>query len=578
MAFARVEGTTLTHVQAENMPMVWARVGVFCQNTMHSARDKLARLSPAGAVGSPTLVSARDLYSSLPQNEASEVDVLVKAPSRPRACVDSMGCNTFIALVIMANTTVIGFECQDMNNPNNKATYHILELIFCIVYVVEIVLRCKQHGLHGFFCARDGSERGWNLFDFVTTVVGTIGVICSELGVVKVNASVLRLLRVLRIVRVFRILKFMKDIEYTLISAMTSMVRIMFLVLLIDFIGAVVVTNLLHDSPDEVIQEMFGELSSSMYHLFVVMVDGMGALHITDDSLAPGGMVVITEKVTEVHPHMRLFWIAFVFVGTISLMALVPAIFVELNMRDAELARKRSQKDDWERRVEAQRAALEAVFKGADKDNSNAISRSEMDEFLMTKDALKRIGLEKDEEDDDGVHGDHVDVRQLRMEFSMVYDTIEAEGRQELSSSEFIEAFRQMRAKPMDQVVVMLQQEIFKLRTVMSTENSKLRDEIRNAAPLYASSANGGGGSARAGGLSGETAGVPTSVSSSVGALSYAASRPLPPPWAKGKGKGGPAGAFGGTLPGANAASWGQPPASSSSGRGIGSDQSLLGR
>merc|ERR1711972_600986 len=278
-----------------------------------------------------------------------------------------------------------------------------------------------------------------------------------------------------------RILKFLRDIEYTLVSAMTSMLRVMFLVLMIDFIGAVVITLLLHGTEDEVVREMFGHLTTSMLHLFEVMVDGMGAVHMSDKSEAPGGMVFITQKVTEVHPNMWFFWVAFVFVGTISLMALVPAIFVELNLRDAELAEKRRAKKEWERRVETQRSALETVFQMADKDGSNAISRVEMDAFLQQSDALVHIGFEALDEDneDDENNVEQLDAKQLRMEFSMVFDAIEAEGRQELSCVEFVDAFRKMRAKPVDEVVLTLQQEIFKLRTLMVMEIRKLQDELR---------------------------------------------------------------------------------------------------
>merc|ERR1719401_92897 len=218
-----------------------------------------------------------------------------------------------------------------------------------------------------------------------------------------------------------------------------------------------------------------------MFHLFEVMVDGMSAVYVSKDADTLGGLIVITDKVMEVYPEMWLFWVGFVFIGTISLMALVPAIFVELNLRDADLARKKQHKKEWENRVEKQRHALELIFHTADLDNSNSVSREEMEEFLGTKDVLKRLGLEPEkyiDEDDEEVVDDMMDVKQLRMEFSMVYDALEAEGRNELSCEEFIDTFRQMRAKPMDQVVLTLQQEIFKLRTLMTGQDRRLRKEM----------------------------------------------------------------------------------------------------
>merc|ERR1719401_293872 len=219
-----------------------------------------------------------------------------------------------------------------------------------------------------------------------------------------------------------------------------------------------------------------------MFHLFEVMVDGMSAVYVSKDADSLGGLIVITDKVMEVYPEMWIFWVSFVFIGTISLMALVPAIFVELNLRDAEEARKKQHKKEWEERVEKQRHALELIFHTADLDGSNSVSREEMDEFLATKDVLKRLGLEPEkyiDEEDEEVVEDMMDVRQLRMEFTMVYDALEADGRTELSCEEFIDTFRQMRAKPMDQVVLTLQQEIFKLRTLMNANNAKLHEELK---------------------------------------------------------------------------------------------------
>merc|ERR1712050_78321 len=218
-----------------------------------------------------------------------------------------------------------------------------------------------------------------------------------------------------------------------------------------------------------------------MYHLFEVMVDGMGAVYVGEHADAMGGIVIITDKVIKVHPQMRIFWICFVFIGTISLMALVPAIFVELNLRDAGETVKLQYKKEWEQRVETQRHALELIFQTADLDGSDSMSREEMDEFLSTKDILKRLGLQperyNDEEEEEEVLEDMLDVRQLRMEFTMVYDALEAEGRTELSCEKFIETFRQMRARPMDQVVLILQQEIFKLRTLLDTNTTTLQKQ-----------------------------------------------------------------------------------------------------
>jgi len=398
-------------------------------------------------------------------------------------CVESRGFGALVCLVILANTTVLGLECQDTTNEKNQARYATMELAFVFIYMLEIFVRIGHHGWYPFFHGKDSLECGWNWFDVLTSVAGVIGVICEDAIHVKINASVLRLLRMLRILRFFRLFRFLKDVEYTFVSAMFSALRIASLVLMINYIGAVIITYLLHDTEDEVVLEMFGQLTTSMYYLFTVMVAGPGAIHFSEISDHPGGLVVITDHVMGIYPMMWIFWVTFIFLSTISLIALSPAILVELNLRDIQVAHDKQVKQEWEARIERQRNVLESIFQAADVDGSNSVSREEVDTFLQTKGIVKYLGLDRQWDEDHIYHGidqpkEKMDVSNLRMEFTMVYDDLEADGRRELSCDEFIESFKQMRAKPMDQVVLILQQELYKLRTLIMSENKMLQDEL----------------------------------------------------------------------------------------------------
>lgn len=374
--------------------------------------------------------------------------------------------------IIMLNTVVIGLECQQIRDKVASAFYQKLETVFTVLYVAEVALRIMQKTPRGFFCPRTPAEgsMGWNLFDFGITGVGAIDFVIKLFGAtnaISSHSNVLRLLRILRIVRVFRMLKFLKDMEYTLMSALVSVIRCCVLVFIIDFIGAVVITHLLHDTEDNIIKEMFGQLSVSMFHLFEVMVDGLGAMAV--DHELHGGMtrmVIITEKVMDEVPMMWIFWVAFVFVGTISLMALVPAIFVELNLRDAEATRVKEEAEAWEERVNSQQHLLESLFRAADADGSDSVSREEIDEAFKNPDLMAEVGL-------DGLideKGDKIDMIQMRMEFGMVFDSIESEGKAELCLNEFLDAFRKLRQKPVSAEVLALQREIFSLREFIKSE------------------------------------------------------------------------------------------------------------
>lgn len=386
------------------------------------------------------------------------------------------------ALVILGNIVVIAVQCQELTEHSleMKQMYHVLEVVFAVCYIVELAIRLYDCGWYLYFFPKSSVERGWHRFDFVVTVVGGADVLYNmrRSASSHSSASSLRLVRVLRVMRVLRIVRFLREVEYTFLSALGSIVRVVILVLMIDFIGAVIITHVLCDVEDEVIREMFGHLSVSMYFLFEVMIDGMNAIHVSEVAEEAGGFVVITHKVMAVYPSMWIFWVGFVFIGTISLMALVPAITVELNLRDAQRVKDERQMTEWNARVEAQRDLLERLFKSVDVDSSNSISREEVNAYLGRKDILSQLGLDKvkDAEDEDDVR--LVELHQLRMEFTRVYDAVEAEGRTDLDQEEFIEAFRRLRAKPLDQTVLILQQEIFNLRTVLLAESYKIQARL----------------------------------------------------------------------------------------------------
>merc|ERR1712151_359615 len=124
---------------------------------------------------------------------------------------------------------------------------------------------------------------------------------------------------------------------------------------------------------------------------------------------------------------MWIFWCAFVFIGTISLLALVPAITVELNLRDAQAVREDQQKKEWDDVVDRQRVALERVFQHLDKDNSQTVSWQEVDEMLSHPNALLKLGFQSEVDDDTADPGEMAKKFQLgnlRMEFTRVYDSI----------------------------------------------------------------------------------------------------------------------------------------------------------
>merc|ERR1712166_1106631 len=94
-------------------------------------------------------------------------------------------------------------------------------------------------------------------------------------------------------------------------------------------------------------------------------------------------IILITQKVMDVKPRMYIFWIGFVFFGSIALTDLVPSIFVVLNLQQAEHLKQETQAAEWQQKVKEQRIILEKLFKLADVDASDTVSRQELESLLQ---------------------------------------------------------------------------------------------------------------------------------------------------------------------------------------------------
>jgi len=142
------------------------------------------------------------------------------------------------ALTIVLNAVFIGAEThhtamrrQDEVNrgfePSTADPQWIvtLQVIFCIIFTIELVGRWSVKGFLGFFMKSDWQ---WNSFDLFVVFVSLIEVImgfASEGNPLLANISLIRILRVVRIIKiakVIRVLKFFRELRMMLYSIIGS--------------------------------------------------------------------------------------------------------------------------------------------------------------------------------------------------------------------------------------------------------------------------------------------------------------------------------------------------------------------
>jgi voltage-gated sodium channel len=164
---------------------------------------------------------------------------------------------TFILLVIVANSAMLGYDAHF--GPTNP--YHSLIEIwnnyFLYIFTAELVLEFLAQGPNRYI--RDG----WNLFD--CTIVG-LSYLASVPGI-----TALRAFRVLRVFRLVSNVPQMRRVVEALVGALPGIIATVMVLSVVFYIGAVMATTFFRS------EEGFHDLGQSALSLFALtQFDGWG--------------------------------------------------------------------------------------------------------------------------------------------------------------------------------------------------------------------------------------------------------------------------------------------------------------
>lgn len=285
----------------------------------------------------------------------------------------------FVTLsVIFANTMTIALEAHYIADPEKQAFFRKLEFWFCVAYIVELVLRWRDWGFHEFFW---GHNCAWNWFDFLVTVLGAVTILMATFfGSEFSGGSVIRIFRMLRMLRIFRAMKFIKDIEEVIAHAFKATMKLFFIAFIVVFIFGIMFCNLLWDTGDPTIAATFGNLELSMWSMFRLM---------TMDN-----WVVLIEPTLKYNPNFLILFIFYIFLASIALMSLVPAIFVEQSMNARECAKEEKDRKATKAKNKHDQAMLHELFRLADTDGSGKASLEELKKVVFDHRAMKKLQTE----------------------------------------------------------------------------------------------------------------------------------------------------------------------------------------
>lgn len=170
--------------------------------------------------------------------------------------VDADAFQLVISGVIVLNAIVLGMETYPALLESMGSTLVLLNDIFYIVFLIELILRILSYGRRPWNFLRSG----WNVFDLI--VIG--GALIPYL---RAEAQILRLLRLARVIRLMRFLPDARVLVSTMGKAIPSVFSMLVFTVLILFVYGIVGWSMYGTA----LPEQWGNIGQAMLTLFVLL-------------------------------------------------------------------------------------------------------------------------------------------------------------------------------------------------------------------------------------------------------------------------------------------------------------------
>lgn len=243
--------------------------------------------------------------------------------------------------LLLVNALLIGAQVDHQaRNFTNEIPWgwRTVDVIFCIIFAVELALRMWVYGAAFFF----SDAWRWNVFDLVMVVMQLIEEITTVLSgryhaASDGTSSTLRLFRVLRLLRVIRVLRFfrfvveLRKVLYLVIASFSSFIWTALLLLMLTYVIGIFFTQVVLDSsisaPEDVpkssilVAKYFSNTGTSMLSLYQAITGGVDW----------GDLQHPLDR--QISPLMSVVFAAYVAFAVLVLLNLVTGVFVDGAMR-----------------------------------------------------------------------------------------------------------------------------------------------------------------------------------------------------------------------------------------------------
>jgi len=216
--------------------------------------------------------------------------------------VNSWWFEIVVACVIATNSVFIGVQIEIAARSHGRpvpVSLFVLNLVYTLLFVIELVLRTAASGLKFFYKA---DNLGWHYLDVLIVVSSllelALGGISGDVGMRTSESSVTnnmrlvrfvritRILRIMRIVKVVRFIRALRSLIYSIIFTLRSLAWSMLLLMLIMYVFAIIFTDAVtqhlssrfgeeHRKIELVLMKRFGTLHDAMHTLFRCIAEGI---------------------------------------------------------------------------------------------------------------------------------------------------------------------------------------------------------------------------------------------------------------------------------------------------------------
>ena len=146
-----------------------------------------------------------------------------------------------MCMVIISNCGVIWLETDDLANDNPDPIYEYINIVYAVIYILEIMARLYAQGCE-FFKKADKNDLQqklkwqWsNIMDFMIVIAIIIETflinmilsdIAPQLGEDLSGIGILRVFRLLRLVRIIRLFKMFRELAILVVSVGHAMISL----------------------------------------------------------------------------------------------------------------------------------------------------------------------------------------------------------------------------------------------------------------------------------------------------------------------------------------------------------------